>query len=244
MTASLSERAEAAIRRLPDVEGVSVNVVGEDIREVHVLASGDRPAKNLVRNIVTALRAGVGVAIDHRIVSIAQQAAVGATAARPEPVETREAPPAAEPVRDDRIRFESVNLFVSGARTQAQVELRWKGLPRMGSASGWSTRDESHRLVAQATAAAVQDFVAEPVALNVQSVELLPAGKRTVAIVVMTVMAHRQEKVLTGSCTIEQDTPQAVVLATLSALNRLVSGMKIKEPTEYVLRPESYLTES
>src|SRR5258708_9599565 len=73
MTASLTERAEAAIRRLPDVEGVSVQVIGEEIREVHVLSNGERPAKGLVRNIVTALRAGVAVTIDHRIVSIAQQ---------------------------------------------------------------------------------------------------------------------------------------------------------------------------
>jgi hypothetical protein len=36
-----------------------------------------------------------------------------------------------------RIRFGSVNLYMDGARAQAQVELRWKGVLRMGSASGW-----------------------------------------------------------------------------------------------------------
>ena len=36
---------------------------------------------------------------------------------------------------------------------------------------------------------------------------------------------------------IEQDPPQAVVLATLDALNRVVGGLRVKEPTEYVLRP-------
>jgi hypothetical protein len=29
------------------------------------------------------------------------------------------------------------------------------------------------------------------------------------------------------------------VLATLSALNRVVGGMRVKEPTEYVLRPSA-----
>src|SRR5258708_21947598 len=121
MTASLTERAEAAIRRLPDVEGVSVQVMGEEIREVHVLSNGERPAKGLVRNIVTALRAGVGVTIDHRIVSIAQQ-----SPNPPHAVDPLDRAPAASAVRaaekeqasddaarDDRIRFESVNLFVS-----------------------------------------------------------------------------------------------------------------------------------
>jgi len=52
-------------------------------------------------------------------------------------------------------------------------------------------------------------------------------------------VAHRQEKMLTGSCAVAHDTPQAVVLATLDALNRVVGGLRVKEPTEYVLRPTS-----
>ena len=48
---------------------------------------------------------------------------------------------------------------------------------------------------------------------------------------------------LTGSCSLERDTTQAVVLATLSALNRLVAGMRVKEPTEYVLRAETQALE-
>ena len=63
--------------------------------------------------------------------------------------------------------------------------------------------------------------------------------RRRVAVVALTLVAHRQEKLLTGTCPIEQDTPQAVVLATLDALNRVVGGLRVKEPTEYVLRPTS-----
>jgi hypothetical protein len=59
----------------------------------------------------------------------------------------------------------------------------------------------------------------------------------------MSLLAHRHEKVLTGSCSLERDATQAVVLATLSALNRLVAGMRVKEPTEYVLRAETQALE-
>jgi hypothetical protein len=250
---TLAARAEAAIRRLRDVEGVSVRADGDDIREIHVLTSSERPPKNIVRDIQTVLRTGVGVAIDHRVVSVAlaKRGDGGAPVLAEVPVSlpppnSAEAPlPVAsepEPEPDgaplaDRIQFEAVNLFVSGPRTQAQVELRWQGLPRIGSATGWSSRDESHRLVAQAAAAAVQEFLADPVALNVQGVEFQEFGRHRVAVVAISLVAHRQEKLLTGSCRIEQDTPQAVVLATLDALNRVVGGLRIKEPTEYVLRP-------
>jgi len=93
--------------------------------------------------------------------------------------------------------------------------------------------------VAQAAAAAVQEFLADPVALNVQGVEFETFGRIEVAVVAVSFVAHRQEKMLTGSCAVAHDTPQAVVLATLDALNRVVGGLRVKEPTEYVLRPTS-----
>jgi hypothetical protein len=242
-TTTLAARAEAAIRRLRDVEGVSVRTDGNDILEIHVTTSSERPPKNIVRDVQTVLRTGVGVSIDHRVVSVAlaQKGAVAVAEAPADPpapsaFDALDAPEA--PARTaERIQFEGVNLFVSGPRTQAQVELRWKGLPRIGSATGWSSRDESHRLVAQAAAAAVQEFLADPIALNVQGVEFATFGRHRVALVAISLVAHRQEKLLTGSCPIDQDTPQAVVLATLDALNRVVAGLRVKEPTEYVLRP-------
>lgn len=242
---ALAVRAEAAIRRLRDVEGVSVRVEGDEIREIHVLTSAERPPKNIVRDIQTVLRTDAGVTIDHRVVSVAfAQPGAGRAAVAAEAAEAATEPafdPGEEPAPrpGERIQFEGVNLFVSGPRTQAQVELRWLGLPRIGSAAGWSARDEAHRLVAQAAAAAVQEFLADPVALNVQGVEFVDFGRHRVAVVAVSFVAHRQEKLLTGTCRIGQDTPQAVVLATLDALNRVVGGLRVKEPTEYVLRPTS-----
>ena len=243
---TLAARAEAAIRRLRDVEGVSVRAEGDDILEIHILTSSERPPKNIVRDVQTVLRTGLGLSIDHRVVSVARAQSGEGAATTSEPAPEAVAGPAFDddaeaelPRTGERIQFEGVNLFVSGPRTQAQVELRWQGLPRIGSAAGWSARDESHRLVAQAAAAAVQEFLADPVALNVQGVEFETFGRHRVAVVALSFVAHRQEKLLTGSCRIEQDTPQAVALATLDALNRVVSGLRVKEPTEYVLRPTS-----
>lgn len=251
-TNTLAEQAEAAIRRLRDIEGVSVRAEGEDIREIHVLTSSERPPKNIVRDVQTVLKTRLGVSIDHRVVSVALahkgEVDAPSLASLPGSIEEHEplgtalpAPPEAEPMAsDERIRFESVNLFVSGPRTQAQVELRWKGLPRMGNASGWSTRDESHRLVAQASASAVQEFLADPVALGVLGVDFVEMSQYRVVVVTLTMLAHRHEKVLTGCSVVAQDTPQAVVLATLAALNRVVGGMRVKEPTEYILRATAH----
>jgi hypothetical protein len=251
METPLAVRAETAIRRLRDVEGVSVRVDGSDLVEIHVVSSSDRSPKQIVRDVQAVLRTDLGMSIDHRIVSVALARAPGtAPAAATPPVPARAPAPSRapepsppEPVRDDRIRYENANLIVHGQKTQAQVELRWKGLPRIGNASGWSSRDDAHRLVAQATALAVQEFLSDPIALNVRDVSFVETGGHRVAVVVISLLAHRHEKVLTGSCSVEGDATQAVVLATLSSLNRLVAGMRVKEPTEYVLRAETQALE-
>jgi hypothetical protein len=135
------------------------------------------------------------------------------------------------------VRFDSANLFVNGLRVQAQVELLWKGLPRTGSASGHATRDGAHRLVAQATLSALQEFMPDDTALTLKDADVLDVARREIALVGIDLIAHRERKVLCGCCTVEEDVPQAVVLATLSAVNRVLGGLETKEPTEYVLRP-------
>jgi hypothetical protein len=248
-------KAEAAIRALRDVEGASIWVEADDVREIHVLTRSNRPPKQIVRDVQTVLLTRFNRHIDYRVVSVAysrnetapptpNQVATPAPAvskvALVEPQPTPE--PAEEPEAQsgpERIRYSSVNLFVQGPRTTAQVELQWKGLPRMGNAAGWSTREGAHRLIVQATLAAVQGFLAEEMALGLQEIETIRLGRRRAVVVSLSLIVDRQEKLLVGSCVVEQDVPQTVVLATLAALNRVVGGLRTKEPTEYVLRPTS-----
>lgn len=242
---------EEAIRALRDVDGASIQANGEEIREVHILTTSRRPAKQIVRDVQTLLLTRFSRQIDHRIVSVAFTEATPAAAAPAAATPPAAAPaaaanpaPAAEtkrpaPAAGERIRFTSANVYVSGARVQAQVELRWKGVHRMGSASGWSTRSTSHRLIAQATLAAVQEFLDEDLALGLGGLEFVRVGRSRVAVVGLELIAHRETRTLYGSCAVGRDAQQAVVLATLAALNRVIGGLRTREPVEYVLRPTS-----
>jgi hypothetical protein len=266
--------AEEALRRVRGIEEATIRIEDDEIREIHILTTTTRPAKQIVRDVQGILHNKFQRTIDYRVVSVvyldppsaedaappvvaplmttpetpAMPAAPGAIPAPPAPpapvrrAEPRtEAAPAA-PVTAasaERIRYLGVNLFVSGARTQAQVELRWKGFPRMGSASGWSTRGGAHRLIAQATLAAVQEFLADELALAIEDVRVVRHGRQRVVLVSLALVNHREERTLLGTCVIQDDLQRSVVLATLSALNRLVGGLKVKQPTEYVLRPAS-----
>jgi len=230
--------AEDGIRGLPGVEDARILVEDGEVREIHVICGSGKPAKLIVKDVVGLMWTRYNRRIDHRVVGVVrvQPRSNGrpdaAAEAAPDPL-----PGTAEEAR--RIRFGSVNLYMDGARAQAQVELRWKGVLRMGSASGWCSREGAHRLVAAATLAALQEFLDDDVALGVEEVEVVRMGGHEVAIVGLALLTHRQEKLLAGCCTVGRDLPQAVVLATLSALNRVIGGLKTREPIEYVLRPAS-----
>ena len=231
------KRAEAAIRSLRDVEGASVQAEDDDIREIHVLTTSARPAKQIVRDVQTLLLTRFNRAIDHRVVSVAYS--------RPGPVPVltprsgAAAAPEPEEASTQRIRFGSVNLYVASGRAQAQVELGWKGVTRLGTATGTATREGANGLIAMATLGAVQEFLEDGQAFSLQDIDLVRIGKQEVVVVSVSLLAHRSEKTLVGCCTVEQDTQQAVVLATLAALNRVLGGLRTREPTEYVLRPAS-----
>jgi len=229
------KRAEAAIRSLRDVEGVSVQAEDDDIREIHVLTGSTRPAKQIVRDVQTLLLTRFNRTIDHRVVSVAYARSSPGPSARPESAPAR----APEGASAHRIRFRSVNLYLAAGRAQAQVELGWKGVTRVGSATGSATREGANGLIAEATLSAVQEFLEEEWVFGLQDIDLVRLGRQEVVVVALSLLAHRNEKTLVGCCTVEQDTQQAVVLATLAALNRVVGGLRTREPTEYILRPTS-----
>jgi hypothetical protein len=93
--------------------------------------------------------------------------------------------------------------------------------------------------VSQATLSAAQEFLEDGVAFGLEAVQVIRVGRNDVALVALDLLVHRAQKTLVGCCTVEQDAEEAVVLATLSALNRIVGGLPTREPTEYVLRPAS-----
>lgn len=235
---------EEALRGLRDVDDVRIQTDAEGIREIHVVSAAQRRAKQIVRDIQSVLQARFNRPVDHRVISVAFTSARPARPATPplaeppaRPLELHELP-APEPT-EDRVRFGSVNLFIAGPRAQAQVELRWRGETHLGSAAGWSSRDAAFRLVATATLAAVQEIVQDDVGIGLENLEFVRMGRQEVVVVGLVLLSHRQEKLLVGSCPVEQDAQQAVALATLAGLNRVMGGLRTREATEYVLRPSS-----
>ena len=143
------QRAEELIGSLKDV--VSARITATDtgaVDAIHVLVTGETPAKSVVRNIESALMAQLGLKVDHRKISVASTTRRPVTGEQPI-VEVSSAPavPARAATSSRPIYFEDVE--VRGSRTRG---VTCKVTLRVGSEQFAGEAEETDRC--RATAAA------------------------------------------------------------------------------------------
>jgi len=195
---------ESVIRQLRDILGA--RVVSDSagvIQEIHVLSSGDRSPKQVVRDIESALQARLGISFDHKKVSVAQVQGDRTSA-----------------VQGRRVQFANVSISLSGQSAEATVMVRDDGADYVGSSSGSSSTAGLLKVVAAATLQAVQGCEPGMPALMVEDAVSCTVGGYQVVTVVVTLNGSRQDEVLCGACIVKQDLMKAAVFATLDAVNR------------------------
>lgn len=226
-------------RLLRSLEGISSARVSSDgrgrIDAIHVLSLPAFHPKQVVRNIESALSAGLGVSVDRRVISVAQlqdsptEPAHAALQAAPpgqtnghHAVSTNGATrPAAEP-EQARGRLVFVNY---DARTQpnhetlCRVTVRQNRDEYTGSATGTSTTLGRAQAAARALFSAITDgreldnFVLDDVAL-------VQALGRTFILVAAHAQQGRDLLPLTGVAQLARAPEEAAILASLQAVNR------------------------
>jgi hypothetical protein len=225
-TGSLTE--QEIERLLCALEGIASARVSTDgygrITAIHILAEAGFHPKQVVRNIESALSAGLGVTIDRRVVSVAQLQE-GA-----EPPEGRPAPAASSngngavshPGGQSRGRL----VFVSyDARTQpnreslCRVTVRQHKEEFTGSATGGTTLLGRAQAAARALFSAITEgreqdnFVLDDVAI-------VSSFGRSFVLVAAHGRDGRELLPLTGVAQITRSPEEAAILAGLQAVNR------------------------
>lgn len=131
-------------------------------------------------------------------------------------------PAAPQPVeaRSSRVVVERVSVTTEHQQVHATVHLRHGERLHDGSATRVATGMGAYRALAAATAHAVEAVVGTVARLEVDQVDLLQVGPDHVAVVVLTLLSGSGLDRLTGSALVRTDPQDAVVRATLDALNR------------------------
>lgn len=222
---STKTAAEAVLRELPSVLGAYVS---EDLeghpREIHLLVShGPEPA-GLARDIRNLLEERLGIPIDQRIISIAQLAPEPST---DEPADTPEARPAVSGGDAGRPIFAGLESTVSSGQVTVGVRLDWQSEMSEGTAEAVDTLAGRARAAATATIRSALDAAWRgdlKLELDFASiVQALDGEYVLVSVLGMATRLGRRPLPLVGAHPIDNDVESAAALATLKAINRVLS---------------------
>jgi hypothetical protein len=209
--------------------------------EIHVLATPALNPKQVARNVQSALSAGAGIDVDHRIISIAQvraeapldaladviatpaqaPAATNGTAAPTAPTAASgNAIPAEVPApAPQRPVFVGLEVSVDANRyATCFVTLRWGPDEFTGSGAGFDTPAGRAEAAARAVFDAYGAFRGTD-RLGLEGVALSEAHGQSVVIVSARAHAGRRRVPLTGIARLLHSPEEAAVLAALQATN-------------------------
>jgi hypothetical protein len=220
---SLEAKIERLLSSLAGVVSARV-VVGPqgEVEEIHVLATPAVHPKQVVRNVESALSAGLGVVVDRRTVSVAQvrDEFLDGVGAEPEPVEAEAAePPLADGQRLEFVRYDARLFGIQEAH--CHVVLRRGRDEFSGAGQGPNTPQGRAEAAARALfAAVVASRGSDDVAL--EGAALVETNGRTFVLVAAHGLTGRQTVPLTGAAPLGRSAEEAAILASLQATNRWV----------------------
>lgn len=205
---------ETTISLIPGVVAcrVKINDWGA-IEEIHVISTLERNPKAMSRDIQSALLARWDVNVDYRKISIAQLTGMEPTM-----------PP-------ERLKVLNVDLIadVSKGLMKVRVSLGPENDPEtlfVGEARGSYGRTQIPRVTAEAAVNAINQVVEEYMPFTLEDAGTTRLGGLDIAIVTVGYFMHRaDEEVLVGAAAVKFDIPDAVVRATLDAVNRRLSRL-------------------
>ena len=191
------------------------------IRELHVLATPELHPKQVVRNVESALSAGLGLEVDRRVVSVAQ---IEAGQARAEAVEAP-TPVAAVPTIDaGRVVLVDFDCTRADAqRARCTVTLERGGVRYTGTAEAADTLQGRAEAAADAV---LQAVVGMPggASIGFEGARVVETEGRSYVLVAARVMDVRPPLPLSGAAMMDRAPEEAAIMAALQATNRWSTG--------------------
>ncbi len=113
-----------------------------------------------------------------------------------------------------------MHLLSAGLDVTASVTLLSGERTATGEARGLASQSGVHRAVAVATLRAVEELLHGAARVELEHLEITPMGTERTVVVLLTLLTAHGSEPLTGAAAVRDDVRQAVIRATLDALNR------------------------
>ena len=208
------KRAENLLTSLQGVLSARVEVspVGE-VNAVHILSQAGTAAKQVVRNVESALLAQLGLKVDHRKISVAQTAEV-------KPIEALEQSAVQALALKRQVVFSSIDVEPVGSlRVRMRVTLEVRDVEVAGEEEVADTRRSRVRGAARA-AVDVLDRSLPDSTVELEGIRVIDEFDAEVMVVGIRTVQGRDSLLLAGSAVVTESPETSAVLAVLDATNR------------------------
>lgn len=199
---------EKMINRLAGV--ILTKVVADsknDISEIHILANYQRSPKQIVRDVQSLAATSFDMNLEHRIISVAQIAD--------------------DSMLEIGIRLKIKDFDVSWAGNKVTMAVTLAGIDRVskGAASGMNTAPSRNLTAARACIAALHEFLTLESTFDVIDIQKLRIAGTDSYSVAVSYNDKGEDQVLLGSSIVRDGDYNAIIAATLDAVNRLVNRL-------------------
>jgi hypothetical protein len=241
LTPEKIERAQDLVSRIRGVSScqITTDEAGR-ITEVHVVALAGKPAKLIARDVETCLKAEMGVDLDYKKIGVVIFDRDDDPPLHDDPPSP--ASPAVEFEEFDvqefasRFLFQGINVFKRPDGVRVEVSMIRDSEESVGISEVARSSTSLRRAVAEATLAAVSDLLDESARLCLGEVRKVSLGTSQAVVVTAELVAGRDVSTLLGSAMIGDDDNDAIVCATLDAVNRVLGRLNQKSSVEYRIR--------
>lgn len=224
-------RAEALVASVHGVSSCRIRLDESGrVSEVHVVSRAGKSPKLVARDVEGVLKAEMDLDVDYKKIGVVVLDAETETA----PPDTA---PEEFPILEHASRFAFVGVNVASTRVglRAEVELSRDSAGAFGS---FESDNPSNALaaVAEATLRAVSELLDDPIRLCLGGVLKVSLAGDDAVLVRVDMIGSRSTKTLAGSAMVAGSEAQAVVFATLDAINRLTGKFEFKSSIEYKIK--------
>lgn len=209
----------AALRDVPGVSDADVEPDAEGgmgLLRLGLEAGVDEVA--VATTVGRLLRERFGLGVDAERVQIVEDAELRAAMAEPE-VDVPQQRLAGRPA------ISRMHLVSSGLDVTATVTLTSDGQTASGESRGSASQSGVQRAVATATLRAVEELSGDLARFELDHLEVSHLGADRTVVVALTMLSSRGTERLTGAAAVREDVRQAVIRATLDALNRRLESL-------------------
>ena len=219
--ADFAQKCGALLSKIPGVfsANVSEDELG-DIAEIHILASTRRNAKQISRDVQSAIAAAFHREVDHRTISIAQIDSAAYAG-----VDDRRMR------QEARLRYAGMNVSMREGRRIYQVHLTREDTEFTGEASCPNSPHQKRRAVAEATICALESALSLEGELSLVAVHNTDVAGIPIIVCAIECPEARDGRLLIGAAHYmrNDDEAECVVRATLDALNRFCGKLAVRD---------------